>query len=155
MKTKKTDKQDGKGNKMVPPTKRSILKIISLTVVVIFIVIIVIGLLKEHYEKPSVKLTENDLLAAKDVVSTALQARGDDISNYEFTASSQIRIIGIGKDFARLVQACLSNNQTRHVYLIDLNSKNIMMHSEAYTYTDNVEIQKYAPYRNEDPCLAR
>ncbi len=108
---------------------------IALSVLAVLVILIIIGgaikflFFKEHFIKP----TAEQIASAKSLVSDALQAKGDNISNYEFRVSEKIRK-SESKNKGNTLNILLSNNSTMHSYLIDLDSNMIVMHTEKEIY---------------------
>ncbi len=117
----------------------NIMKITSIVVIAIFILIIIIGVAKEYvFESKFVKLTELQIASAKAVVTSALQNDKDDISNYHFFVSQKMKHHNADK----IIEVCLNNNSTRHIYLIDVNSLEIILHSKIDIYKNDINYNK-------------
>jgi hypothetical protein len=143
-----------KSNKRSKKNGMNIIKITSVVIVAIFIIIIVLGLIKDKQSEPKVvSPTENQLMMVKTIIESSLQNSGDNISNYQFIASKKIIIFVQENNSSETLRACLFNNTTKHIYFIDLNTKQIIMHTQTSTYTNNKRFVKYT--REESECKPR
>jgi len=113
----------------------NIWKIIALAFVAVFCVIIVISMIRLYHFEPHrsfANLAQLDL--AKSVVSQDLSKQGDNISNYKLQASDMAR--GFARDGLNknIIQISLYDRSKRHLYLVDVDSGEIVMHSETTFY---------------------
>jgi hypothetical protein len=137
-----------KGKKANPGAKRNVWKIVSVVFISLFILILLWGItnLRSRPQFPEPTQEQTDMAVA--VVTDDLQASGDSIDNYEVSVAN--RMIGfIGRpgprngmpglkpgghpDMARVsgenIQVALRGNSTGHLYIVDLESGSIVMHS--------------------------
>jgi hypothetical protein len=130
----------------VPATggSKKLLKISSIAVIAIFLLIIALGLIRECYSRhSSAQLTASQLQAVKDVVQASLQAKGDDIANYQFSISNKMMRPEQKERQSSLIAVCLYSNSTRLAYLIDINSTEIALSSETRILSGNINIWEF------------
>jgi len=114
--------------------KKNVWKIVLSVFAILVILIIIGGAIKFLFFKESfIKTTNEQITSAKSLVSQALQAKGDNISNYNIKISEKIEQSD-EKNESNTLQVFLSNNSTMHSYLIDLDSNMIVMHTEKEIY---------------------
>jgi hypothetical protein len=110
-------------------------KIIALAFVAVFCVIIVISVIRlYHFEPHRSFANPAQVDLAKGVVSQDLSRNGDNISNYKIQASDMAREFardGLNKN---IIQISLYDRSKRHLYLVDADSGDIIMHSETTFY---------------------
>jgi hypothetical protein len=141
---------------LLPIWRTNIFKITSIVVVLIFVLIIAAGLIKEYYPSPWTRPTDSQILAAKTLVASALQSRGENASDYQVVTANRLRRIGTSEHPVRVLQVSASHNQTRHMYLVDINSNTIVMHSEIDIYSNMTVADTYNNYCEElSPCRLR
>jgi len=156
-KGRKKPREEGiSSNTLLATWRTNIFKITSIVVVLIFVLIIAAGLIREYYPSPSAKPTESQILAAKTVVASALQSEGDALSNYRFVASDRIRHLSRNEDSKRVLEVSAYNNMTRHTYLIDMDSNGIVVHSQVDFYGNITGTNEYDYYCDKlNPCHLR
>jgi hypothetical protein len=156
--SKKNNKHNKSAIKDFISSKSNIIKVTSIVIVAIFIVIILIGIFRDTHEQSRYTVPTPDQLAlANALVASDLQNIGDNIANYNFTVSKKMTFFERENrnenNSARVLQVCLSNNITKHVYSLDLSTKQILMHTETSIYTTNTKFIKYS--REENDCRSR
>jgi len=122
---KKHNKTNMSDNKKKSGNKKTY-KITAIIVVAIFVVIIVLGILHEF--RPERKLTQSQILAAKSIISKDLSAKGDNIARYTFSADAKHR---------NDIQIVLKSNSTIHEYLVNINSSQILIHTQTDIYNSS------------------
>jgi hypothetical protein len=132
------------------PAKRIIKT--SIIIVGIFIIIIAAALIKEFYFDSHPKITESQMNSAKLAVENALQSKGDGISNYQYSFSKKIKNIGHDENSIPTIQLSLCNNSTKQTFLINLDTQEIIMHSEVDYYTNYPNKEKDKGCSKEDLC---
>jgi hypothetical protein len=139
------------------PLKLNAFTIISIIVVVVFILVIVGGLLRFYYVEPTLpNPTDVQLITVKSIIASDLQSKGDSIDNYQFVISKKIRHLDQNKGTPGTLQVCLYNNLTRHLFLVDINNSEILMHSETEFYNSTNGTSQYAHYYQDfDLCHSR
>jgi hypothetical protein len=115
------------------------------SIVALLIIIIVVGLIKEHSTSSSVRPTGSQILFAKAVIASALQSKGDNISNFRFSAAEKIR--GVRENKEATLQVFLNNDSARLTFIIDMNSGKILMRSETQLYENIEDLSNH--YRDE------
>jgi len=119
--------------------KKNILKIISFAIVSIFIFIILLGGIKEYFlESEHVTLSNNQIMSAKIVVANALQAKGENISDFQVFVSEKIR----RRNNDKLLEVCLSDNVTKRIYVVDINSSKIVVQAQTDYSTKDIKFKQ-------------
>lgn len=158
MKKKPTASTAAKKNKIwhIRIPKALLLKISSGIIVAIFIIIIIAGLISDYYPRrnPTV-VVQDETLLAKTLVASALEDVGDSITNYQFETSKQIRHFEKDNKAPNVIQVCLNNSVSRQIYIIDVDSKTILMHSEIVVYTSGADLNYYGRYAELNSCRAK
>jgi len=112
-------------------TKRNIWKIVSLIFIALFVIVVAAGfLLVSHFRSNLLPPTSEQVTAAEAIVAQDLAANGDDIANYEVTVSPTAR----KRTSQTILQVRLTQNATEHLYLLDLESSTILVHSQTTVY---------------------
>jgi uncharacterized protein (UPF0333 family) len=123
----------------ISPKKR-FLKIAAVAVVAIFIIIIAAGLVKEFFfSSLSHRVSQTEASEAKAIVASALQAEGDNISNYSFSTGHKSVTRYYNGRTVTVLQAILQNGTTTHLYLIDISAGKILAHSKTDFYVNGAE----------------
>ncbi len=114
--------------------KHNVRKVVLSVFAVLIILVLICGALKFLFFKESfIQPTALQVESAKSLVSESLQAKGDDISNYDIRFSERIKQSEDESD-RNTLQVLLLGNSTSHSYLIDLDSGMIVMHMEKEIY---------------------
>jgi len=115
-------------------TDKMFWKVIAISFMVLFCVIIISGLIRLYHSEPyrtAAQPFQVDL--AKKVVAQDLANAGENISDYKVQLSDARKFPRDGTDKS-LIQVSLYKNSKRHLYLIDADSGEIVMHSETMFY---------------------
>lgn len=134
--------------KAKPGEKRNIWKIVSVVFISLFILILVWGMINLRFRTHFPEPTQEQIDMAGAVVSEDLQAAGDSIDNYEVSVTNRMigfigrpgpgngmpgRVPGNHHDMSgasgKNIQMSLRGNSTGHLYIVDLESESILMHS--------------------------
>jgi hypothetical protein len=132
-----------KGRKGNSRKERNMWKMVSLVFIALFILILAWGLMNTRPRPTFTEPTQEQIDAAKTIVAQDLQARGDNISNYEVFVTN--RIVGLfgmphpsneepainhikPGDF-RNIQVSLRGNTTAYLYIVNIDSGKILMRS--------------------------
>jgi len=133
-----------KGKKANPGAKRNVWKIVSVVFISLFILILLWGLMNLRSRPQFSEPTQEQIDMAGAIVAGDLRASGDSIDNYEVSVTK--RMVGfIGRsrpgngmpgmkhmastNGMRNLQVSLRGNSTGHLYIVDLESESIVMHS--------------------------
>jgi len=108
---------------------------VAIAFIVVFCIIVVFGIIRfYHFEPPRAAANPSQIDLAEKVVAQDLSSRGKNISNYK------IQVSGMARGFARdgvsksIIQVSLYDKSRRHLYLIDADSGQMVMHSETTFY---------------------
>lgn len=127
--------------------ERNVWKIVSAVFIVLFVLILAVGFMHPRPRMAFTEPTQEQVSMAESVVAQDLQARGDNISNYEVSVTN--RVIGfIGEPYPgnampairqfnlpgesenfRNLQVSLRGNTTAYLYIVDIDSEKITMRS--------------------------
>jgi len=124
-----------KKNKKEKNTGSMFWKGVALAFVAFFCVIIVFGLIRMyHFEPPrsAVQPLQADL--AEKIIEQDLSKSGDNITNYRLQVSKMARRFIRDSMSRSIIQVSLYDSSKRHLYLVDADSGEIVMHSETTFY---------------------
>ena len=141
---KMKNKKPRKGNS---GKERNVWKIVSMVFIALFIVILAWGLMSTRPRPTFTEPTQEQMNMAETIVAQDLQAKGDNISNYEVfvtnrivglfgiphpsneePAINQIKSPGEAGNF-RNIQVSLRGNTTAYLYIVNIDSGKILMRS--------------------------
>ena len=126
MKNKKEEKQIA--------SKQKIWKTVSIAVIILFAVIIAGGLIKAFYIRSSfVKPTNEQIDYATKIATEKLKSMHVNASMFQIHADRMRRMRDDGKTRG-IMQVSFYNNSTMHTFLVDVNSGEVLLHSETDTY---------------------
>ena len=121
MKQKKSEKAD----------KKNIWKIVALIFIGIFILIIAGGLIRSYYFRPHfIPLSEQQIDSAKTAVYNDLAGKGINAPMESIKVANEVRPIRPDKEEKKIIEVSAEVDSIRHIYLIDANSNEILMHSQ-------------------------
>ena len=146
MDKRKSGNKDVSDRKHSSPKSRMVI-LTSIAIVVIFIAIIAIGVIRERSSEKKPIPTDEQMTLTRNIISSSLKDGGDDISRYNLTFSKRVKYLEQYNESREILQVCLSGNATRHTYLIDLNTRHILMHTQTDIYTTD---EKFIRYAHED-----
>ncbi len=110
-------------------------KMIVGSVVALFILILVLGIVRFYsHESPHVKATEAQLTAVKELVTDDFVKQGKNISAYELEIPPKLRSEREDNLTTLIAQVSVENESDSQIYLIDLNTNTIVMHSQTEFY---------------------
>ena len=122
-------------NKIIKNKSQKIWKIVSIAVVIVFMLVLAGGLIKVFYFKSSfVKPTQGQIDDATRIAIKKLQSTGVNASAFQIHVGSKIRKIYNDGVSNTILQVSFANNSTSHTYLIDVNSGEVLLHSETEEY---------------------
>lgn len=112
-----------------------ILKAVAIAVIVVFALVIIGGLIKVYYLKASfIKPTQAQVDYATKIAAAKLQSAGENASAFQVHVGRGMRKIHDGETARTLMQVAFNNNVTSHAYLIDMNTGEVILHSETDIY---------------------
>lgn len=118
-------------------TRPAFWKVIAIVAIVLFAVFVVSGLMKAHRFKNSfIKPTDKQLELAKDVAIKSLESTGANASEFKISFGKVMprRLEEKSEQSKIIIPVSFSNNQTTHVYLVDADSGELLMHSQTDIY---------------------
>lgn len=119
--------------------KKNLLKIIPFAIVGVFIFIILAAGIREYFlESERIPLTDTQIMSAQTVVADALQAKGENISDFQVFVSEKIR----HRNNDKLLEVCLSDNVTKRIYLVDINSSKIVVQAQTDYSTKDIKFKQ-------------
>jgi hypothetical protein len=135
----------------VPAKERNVWKIVSAVFIALFIIVMIAGILNSRFRPPFMERlnepTQEQIEMARSIVTHDLQARGDNISDYEVLVMNRmVGFISRPHPDGRLVmeqpesiiegiqdpaniQVLLRGNSTGYLYIINADSQKIVMRS--------------------------
>jgi len=112
-----------------------ILKAVAIAVIVVFALVIIGGMMKVYYLKASfIKPTQAQIDYATKIATAKLQSAGGNASAFQVHVGRGMRKIHDDETARTLIQVALNNNVTSHAYLIDVNTGEVLLHSETDIY---------------------
>jgi len=136
--------------------KINIWKVVSVVFIFLFILVIAGGIFRVSHSRGSLMTpTQDQINYARDIVAAQLQDSGDNISDYKVTISNDIREFGPmpldrrgfgpmmppqapskvpSQGTRNIIQVSLHKNSTMQLFLIDIDSGEILMHSRTDFY---------------------
>ena len=114
--------------------KSKIWKWIAISVVFVFILFIVIGLIRNyHFRSSFVKPTQAQIGLATQIATEKLQSSGGNATDFKIKVNGKMpkpRYFGNEKPLPVVLQVLFYKNATSHAYLVDITSKEVLMHSQ-------------------------
>ena len=124
-------------------------KIVAIAVIVVFVLLILGGLIKAYYFRSSlIKPTQAQIDYATKIATEKLQSMGVNSSAFQIEVGRKMRRLHQEGTERTIMQVSFYNNVTSHTYLIDVNTGEVLLHSETDTYIAFGEHQKKR-YGNE------
>ena len=118
-------------------------KIVAIAVIAVFAVLIIGGIIKAHYIRSSfVKPTQVQIDYAAKIATEKLQSMGENASAFQIQTGKRMRTHKENGVSRTIIQVSFSNNSTTHIYLVDVNSGEVLLHSETNIYIAFGEHQK-------------
>ena len=110
-------------------------RIAAIAVVVVFAVLMVGGLIKAHYIRSSfAKPTQAQIDYATKIATEKLKSSGGNSSMFQIRVGSRMRRLHEDGANRTIIQVSFNNNVASHTYLIDVNTGEVLLHSETDTY---------------------
>ena len=111
-------------------------RVVAIAVIVLFAVIIAVGLIKAHYIKSSfIKPTQAQIDYATKIAAEKLQSTGGNASAFQIQVGRKMRMLHDDGAAKTIIQVSFYNNATTHIYLVDVNSGKVLLHSETDIYS--------------------
>jgi len=123
---------------------KNVFKIIATVFVILFGLILVGGVIKMYSHQSSfTKMDPAQIETAKNMAIKQLELQGKNSSDYEVKVLPQLRKMHKDNTTESMVEVSFFGPKETQFYLIDLNSKQVMMHSYTEFYTD--DFLEYGP----------
>jgi uncharacterized protein YpmB len=122
-------------------------KITAIAVIAIFLIILACGLVKLYHFKSSFSpITPEQQAMVNRAVNQDLMGKGDAIDNYNENLPDKIRKMHDDQNTRAIIPVFLQNSTTRHLYIVDANSGEIISHTVT---TDYINTCTDKPQRKE------
>lgn len=119
-------------------------KITAIALIAAFALLIAGGLIKAHYIRSSfIKPTQSQIDYAAKIATGKLQSMAVNASEFQIQVGSRMRKLRDDGAPRTIIQVSFYNKATTHTYLIDVNSGEILLHSETDIY------KAFGEYRKE------
>ena len=128
--------------------KRSVWKILSIIFISIFLLVVIASLIRLYHFKSAFKESKNEEIGmAKSVVYDYLASNGRNVSMDNITPFNRITRIQYNHSEKKLIGVMVSDGSYEEMFLVDVDSNEIMMHSttEFFGYLNNT---KKMPFKN-------
>jgi len=132
---KKNNKEEKKNKNHNGIHGHRIWKTIAIAVIAVFAVIIIAGVIRTHYIRSSfIKPTQAQIDYATKIATEKLQSAGVNSSGFQMQYGKRMRKMHNGVLNRIIIQVLFYNNSTTHTYLIDVDSGEILLHSQTDMY---------------------
>jgi len=115
--------------------RKKVWKITAVAVIVLFVLLMIAGLIKVYYFRSFlIKPTQVQIDYATKIATEKLKSMGENASSFQTHVGKRIkrfRSDGIAKS---IMEVSFYKDSTSHAYLIDVNSGEVLLHSETNTY---------------------
>lgn len=110
-------------------------KIVAVAVVIIFVLIVLgVSIKIYHYKSALTKPTQSQIDYATKIAEKKLQSTGNNASAFQIHVGSRIKTFSNDGASRSIIQVSFMNNSASHTYLIDLNSGEVLLHTETDAY---------------------
>jgi uncharacterized protein YpmB len=110
-------------------------KIAAIAIIAIFVVVLVGGLVKLYYFKSSFSpVSPEQQSIINKAINMDLTGKGDAIDNYNENMPNKIRKMHDDQTTRAIIPVFLQNSTTRHLYMMDANSGEIISHTVTTDY---------------------
>ena len=114
---------------------KKIWKITAMAVLLITALLIAGGLIKVYYFKSFyIKPTQTQIDYATKIATAKLQSAGSNASAFQVQAGRKMRRLHESGSERTIMQISFNNDITSHEYLIDVNTGEVLLHSETDAY---------------------
>jgi hypothetical protein len=129
-------------------SKGFVWKLVAICFIVIFAIFIVFGLIRAYHSKSSFVIPSQDQkdLALK-VATEKFVSSGGNLSDFKVIVSDRMHKSHDGK--SDILQVSLYNNVINHVYIVDVDTGALLLHSETETFDGFKE--STTGFRHEGP----
>lgn len=128
---------------------KNVWKIVAISVIIVFAAFLIVGFFKAHHIKSSfVRPTQAQIDYTKGVAADKLQSAGVNVSGFQVEVID--RMPRQQNDGVRnIIQVSFRNDSITHVYLVDVDSGEVLLHSETEFFGSFGDERK--PLRHEGP----
>jgi len=134
-KQKNQEKQEKQSAKAQCCQRPGIWKILAIGVIVLFAVFIIGGLIKAHHIRSSFKKpTQEQIDYATQIATEKLQALGGNVSAFQIQVGKGMRRMPDEENNRTIIQVSFENKDTMHLFLVDVNSGELLLHSQTDIY---------------------
>ena len=131
---KKQQKEEKKSVAKINKGQR-VWKIVAIAVVIIFVLIVLgVSIKIYHYKSSLTKPSQAQIDYATKIAEKKLQSTGNNASAFQINVGSRIKTFYNDEVSRSIIQVSFMNNSTSHIYLIDLNLGEVVLHTETDTY---------------------
>ncbi|MBI2656335.1 hypothetical protein HYX03_01180 [Candidatus Woesearchaeota archaeon] len=115
--------------------RKRIWKTVAISVVAVFVLIIAGGLVRVNYLRSSfVKPSQSQTDYAAKIAAEKLQSMNVNPSAFQMNVGRKIRRLHDDEAARSIIQVAFNNNASSHTYLIDVNTGEVLLHSETDVY---------------------
>jgi hypothetical protein len=130
---KKTKDNEGKVGSGVKHTH--LWKTVAIMMIIAFAVLIIGSAIKAyHFRSSFMRPSESQIEYAKTVAIQKLQSMGINPADYQTRTPDEMRIIPTEGVKRSVLQVSFHNKETAHTFLVDVNSGDILLHTETDVY---------------------
>lgn len=153
MKNQKNDKkQQSKINHQYQGKR--IWKITAIAVIVVFALLMAGSLIKVYYFRSSfIQPTQAQIDYATKIATEKLKSSGGNLSMFQIHVGSRMRRSHEDGGNITILQVSFINNATSHIFLIDVISGKILLHSETEIYGTWAEHKTYNKHNFMHPTM--
>jgi len=110
-------------------------KIIAISVIVLFALLVLGGAIRAYYFRSSfTKPMQAQLDFAAKKATEKLQSTGANASSFQMHIGTKMKRMHDNQLSRSIMQVSFVNNNTTHIYLVDVDSGDIILHSETDVY---------------------
>ena len=123
-------------------------KVVAIAVIVLFGLFIIGGLKRAHdIRSEFITPTKEQVDSAKQIAAIMFESKGNILSDFQIRVNEKIRKPhDVNKNDEKMIlQVAVYNNTITHIYLVDVNSGKVVMHSETEFYEPMPDIHRPAP----------
>ena len=122
-------------NKEQPKKEKKTWKIVAITVIIIFALVVIGGVIKAyHFRSSFARPTQAQIDDAAKIATRQLQATGANLSSFQLHVGSHMKKFSDEGVARSIIDVSFANNSTMHSYLVDLNSGAVLLHSQTNFY---------------------
>jgi len=146
------ESKDIRSDSKVPKSPHHVWKIVSIVFIIIFLGILAEALIRHyHFKSYFTQPTEYQANMTRNAAIQDLSNRGEDTSQYKISVSEAIKPTSINEPIRNIIEVTAYNDTVMHLYIVDANTGEILMHSisESYGFINYSNDRPPRPDRNE------